>query len=56
MTEPTEPTELRGEPHDLEQRALEQLTAVGKALEKRPLVAVAIGVGIGILLARVLGD
>jgi ElaB/YqjD/DUF883 family membrane-anchored ribosome-binding protein len=41
---------------DLETLATEQLAVVRELLEERPLVAVAIGVGIGILLARLLGD
>jgi ElaB/YqjD/DUF883 family membrane-anchored ribosome-binding protein len=41
---------------ELELLASEQLAKVREVLEERPLVAVAIGVGIGILLARLLGD
>jgi hypothetical protein len=52
MTEQA-PTDKRS---DLETLATEQLAVVRELLEKRPLVAVAIGVGIGVLLARLLGD
>lgn len=48
-TRPDDPSELEG-------LVSEQLAKVGEILEERPLVAVAIGVGIGILLARLLGD
>jgi ElaB/YqjD/DUF883 family membrane-anchored ribosome-binding protein len=53
MTQPPPQTEERSE---LEALASEQLAKLGETLAERPLVAVALGVGIGILLARLLGD
>lgn len=53
MTEATLRPEDREE---LEALVREKAAAASEFLQERPLIAAAIGVGIGILIARVLGD